>query len=135
MYNIGFAPILGIPIVKVKVAQSCPTLCHPVDYTVHGILQARTLEWGAFPFSRGSSQPRAEPKSPALQADSLPAEPSGRPSLHHIPSGTFGEHTCVYVHHQHGVSRPNNTGHISYRLHQLLHLGKIQLQEAGTIPK
>ena len=43
---------------KVKVAQSCPTLCNPMDYTVHGILQARILEWVAFPFSRGSSQPR-----------------------------------------------------------------------------
>ena len=44
--------------VTVKVAQSCPTLCDPMDYTVHGILQARILEWVAFPFSRGSSQPR-----------------------------------------------------------------------------
>ena len=43
---------------KVKVAQSCPTLCGPMDYTVHGILQARILEWVAFPFPRGSSQPR-----------------------------------------------------------------------------
>ena len=43
---------------KVKVAQSCPTLCNPMDYTVHGILQARILEWVAFPFSRGSSQLR-----------------------------------------------------------------------------
>ena len=43
--------------VKVKVAQWCPTLCHPMDYTVHGILQARTLEWVAFPFSK-SSRPR-----------------------------------------------------------------------------
>ena len=42
---------------KVKVAQLCPTLCDPMDYTVHGILQARILEWVAFPFSRGSSQP------------------------------------------------------------------------------
>ena len=33
-------------------------LCNPIDYTVHGILQARILEWVAFPFSRGSSQPR-----------------------------------------------------------------------------
>ena len=57
--------------VKVKVAQSCLTLCDPMDYTVHGILQAGTLEWVAFPFSRASSQPR----SPALQADSLPAKP------------------------------------------------------------
>ena len=43
---------------KMKVAQSCPTLCDPMDYTVHGILQARILEWVAMPFSRGSSQPR-----------------------------------------------------------------------------
>ena len=42
----------------VKVTQSCPTLWDPMDYTVHGILQARILEWVAFPFSRGSSQPR-----------------------------------------------------------------------------
>ena len=45
-------------LMKVKFAQSCPTLCHPMDYTVHGILQARILEWVAFPVSRGSSQPR-----------------------------------------------------------------------------
>ena len=37
-------------------AQSCLTLCDPMDYTVHGILQARILEWIAFPFSRGSSR-------------------------------------------------------------------------------
>ena len=46
-----------------------------MDYIVHGILQTRILEWVAFPFSRLSSQPR----SPALQADSLPAEPQGKP--------------------------------------------------------
>ena len=44
--------------VKVKVALSYPTLCDSMDYTVHGILQARILEWEAFPFSRASSQPR-----------------------------------------------------------------------------
>ena len=43
---------------NVKVAQSCPTLCNPTDYAIHGILQARILEWVAIPFSRGSSQPR-----------------------------------------------------------------------------
>ena len=43
---------------KVKVAQSCPTLCDPMDYRLHGILQARILEWVAVPFSRESSQPR-----------------------------------------------------------------------------
>ena len=43
---------------EVKVAQLCPTMCDPMAYTVRGILQARILEWVAFPFSRGSSQPR-----------------------------------------------------------------------------
>ena len=43
---------------KVKVTQSCPTLCDPMDYTVHGFLQARILEWVAFPFSRKSFQSR-----------------------------------------------------------------------------
>ena len=41
--------------VKAKVIWSCPTLCNPMDYAVHVILQARILEWVAFPFSRGSS--------------------------------------------------------------------------------
>ena len=41
--------------VKMKVAQSCLTLCNPMDYTVHGIPQARILEWVAFRFARGSS--------------------------------------------------------------------------------
>ena len=42
----------------VKVTPLCPTLCHPMDCTVHGILQARILEWVAIPFSRGSFQAR-----------------------------------------------------------------------------
>ena len=41
-----------------SVTQSCLTTCDPLEYTVPGILQARILEWAAFPFSRGSSQPR-----------------------------------------------------------------------------
>ena len=63
--------------VKVKVGQ-CPSVCNPMDYTVHGILQTRILEWVAFPFSRASSQPGIEPRSPALQADSLTTEPQGK---------------------------------------------------------
>ena len=41
-----------------SVAQSCLTLCNPIDCTIHGILQARILEWVTFPFSRESSQTR-----------------------------------------------------------------------------
>ena len=101
--------------------QLCLILCDPMDYIVHGILQARTLEWVAIPFSRWSSQPRdrtqvscivgefftswatreaqeywsgqlipspadlpdpeIELGSPTLQADSLPTELSGKPSV------------------------------------------------------
>ena len=65
-------------------AQSCPTLCNPMDCSlprfssIHGIFQARLLEWVAISFSRVSSQPRIEPGSPALQADALPSEPPGK---------------------------------------------------------
>ena len=62
------------------VAQSCLTLCDCMDYNhpgsfVHGIFQARILEWVDMPSSKGSSQP----SSPALQTDSLPSEPPGKP--------------------------------------------------------
>ena len=60
--------------VKVKVAQLCPPLC----YTANGI---HFLERVTFLFCMGSSQPRIEPRSPALQADSLSAEPQGSPRI------------------------------------------------------
>ena len=50
-----------------EVAQSCLTLCHPTDYTVHGILQARILELVAFPFYSGSSHTGIKPRSLALR--------------------------------------------------------------------
>ena len=57
-----------------------PTLCNPMDPTiVHGILPARILEWVAFPFSRGSPQPRDQTQAPTLWVDSLPADPQGKP--------------------------------------------------------
>ena len=58
--------------VKVKFTRLCLTLRDPMDYTVHGILQARILECIAYPFSSGYSWPRNWTWSPALQADSLP---------------------------------------------------------------
>ena len=81
---------------KVLVAQTCPTLCDPTDCknrvlprertghrkhpgsSVHGVLQARILEWVAIPFFGGLPNPGPEPRSPALQvkAGSLPAEPA-----------------------------------------------------------
>ena len=66
-----------------KVVQSCPALCDPMDCSllgssVHGLLQARMLEWVAMP-SRGFSDPGIEPRSPSLQADSLLSELAGKP--------------------------------------------------------
>ena len=63
-----------------KVAQSCLTVCDPMDYSLpgssyHEVLQARILEWEAVPFSRDLPNPRIKPRSPALQADFLPSEP------------------------------------------------------------
>ena len=66
---------------KSEVAQSCLTLCNPINYcppSIHGIFQARVLEWVAISFSRGSCQPRDWTRSPALQANTLPSEPPGK---------------------------------------------------------
>ena len=62
----------------VKVAQSCPTLFDPMDYTVHGILQARILDWVAIPFPEDLPSSGIRPRSPALQVGSVPAEPPGK---------------------------------------------------------
>ena len=70
---------------KALVTQLCPAFCNPMDdelpdSSVRGILQAKILGWVAIPFFRGFSQrPGIEPASPALQVDSLPSEPPGKP--------------------------------------------------------
>ena len=67
-------------------AQLCPTLCNLMDYSrsgssVHRILQARILEWSGLPFPSPGDlpDPEIEPRSPVLQADSLPFKPPGKP--------------------------------------------------------
>ena len=72
---------LHIRSLKVKAAQLCPTLFDPMVYTVHGILQSRILEWVAFPLSRRSSQPRDRTQVSCMWADSLTAEPQGKPRI------------------------------------------------------
>ena len=119
----NWATELNWKVCEVKVTQSCLTLCDPMEYIVHGILQARILEWVAFPSSRGSSQTRdwtqvsciagrfftswatreahtgvgslsllqqifptqESQGSPALQADSLPTELWGKPTVCELP--------------------------------------------------
>ena len=79
------SPTLASAALKVwipKSAQLSPTLCDPVECSmlsssVHGILQARILEWVAIPFSRDFPDPGIKPGSLALQGDSLPSEPLG----------------------------------------------------------
>ena len=65
-----------------EVSQSCPTLCYPVDCSplgssVHGIFQARLLDWVAISSPGDLPNPGIEPRSPALQADALTSEPPG----------------------------------------------------------
>ena len=67
-----------------EVTQSCPTLCNPMDCSlpgssVHGIFQARVLEWGAISFSRVSSWTRDQTQVSRI-IDTLPSEPPGKSS-------------------------------------------------------
>ena len=66
---------------KVKGAQLCPTLCDPMVYTVHGILQQDYWSGQPFPSPADLPDPGIKQGSPALQADSLPTELSGKLSL------------------------------------------------------
>ena len=66
------------------VAQLCPTLWNPMNYSlqgspVHGILQARILEWITIPFSRGSSRTRDQTLVSCITGRFLPSEPPGKP--------------------------------------------------------
>ena len=70
--------------VKVLVAQLCPTFCNPMDCSppgssVHGIFQARILEWVAIPFSWGSFQPKDQTEVSRIAGRFLPCEPPGKP--------------------------------------------------------
>ena len=78
---------------KSEVAQSCLTLWDPVDCSppgssVHGIPQARILEWVAISFSKGSSRPRDQTQVSRVEADALTSEPPGKPR---VPSNTNPE--------------------------------------------
>ena len=86
-------------------------------YTVHRIFQARILEWVALFSSRRSSQPRVGPRSPALQADSLPAEPQGKPK--NIGVSSLSLHQWIFP------TQESNWGlsHCRWILYQLSYQG------------
>ena len=75
-----------------------------MDYTVHGILQARTLEWVAFHFSRGSFQTKDQTQVSHIAGRFLPAEPPGKfktilssnilKDLFYLPYEKFNISTC-----------------------------------------
>ena len=84
------------------VAQLCSTLCDPMDCSppgssVHGILQARILEWVTISFSRDLPSPGIEPRSPTLQADALASEPPGKPHASKVMLKTLHARLQYYV--------------------------------------
>ena len=69
--------------VHAKLLQSCPTLCDPMDCSppgssVHGIFQARVMEWAVISFSRGSSRPRGQTRVSSIAGRFIPPGPWGR---------------------------------------------------------
>ena len=81
-----------------SITKSCLTLCESMDCdppgsSVHGISQARILEWAAISLSRGSSWPRDRPRDPALQADCLLSELPGKSNF----TGLETEHRWILV--------------------------------------
>ena len=94
-----------ISTMKVKVVQSCPTLCDPMDYkTVHGILQAKILESVAFPFSRGSSQSRDQTQGSHIAGRCFTIEPQVDPGMLEWVAYPFSS----------GSSQPRNRTRVSY---------------------
>ena len=85
--------------------------------TVHGILQARILEWVAFPFSRGSSQPRDRTQVSHIAGKSLPAEPQGKPKNTGVGSLSLLQRICPT-----GKSNPHLL-HCTWILYQLSYQG------------
>ena len=88
--------------VEVLVTQSCPILCNPIDCSppgssIHGISQARILEWVAVPFSSGSSQPRDRTWASPLQADSLLVWAT-REASHWIEYSFCKKRSCCLTH-------------------------------------
>ena len=104
-----------------------PVDCSPPGSSVHGILQARILEWAAIPFSEDLPNPRIEPKSPALQADSLPTEPPGKPKL------TCGRTETCWPGQEHRVlsDLPRMDSSISLKPQQLI--AALEAPEQGTM--
>ena len=88
-----------------------------MDYSVHGIHQVRILECLAIPFSRYLSNPGIEPRSPALQVDSLPAKPQGKPKNTGV--GSLSLFQQIFLNQELNQGLP----HCSWILNQLSYMG------------
>ena len=92
-----------------SVSQSCPTLCDPMDSNppgtcVHGISQARILEWIAMPYSRGSSWPRDQTQVYCIAGRCITTEPLGKPTAVHIVNFDVLSHSVLsYFLQPHGL--------------------------------
>ena len=108
---------------KVNISQSFWTLCNPMDYTVHGILESEY--WSGLPCSTSGDLPNPgiKPRSPTLQADSLPAEPQGKPKN----TGVGGLSLLQWIFPTQGL----NPGfpHCRQILYQLNHKGSPRILE------
>ena len=116
-----------------ELLQSCPALCDPIDCSlpgssVHGILQAKILEWVAVPSSRGSSNPGIEPRSPALQADCLVSEPPGKPKNTGV--GSLSLLQGIFL------TQESNCGllHCRQILYQLSYQGNLTILDGDSVP-
>ena len=113
---------------KVKVAQLCSTLCDCMGHIVHGILQARILESVAFPFFRGSSQPRDQTQVSCIAGGLLPAESQGKPKNTGV--GSLSLLQWIFP------TQESNWGLLHFRqiLYQLSHKGSPRILEWVAFP-
>ena len=117
------AKIVGVLCQLLRCVWRCDaTDCSPPGSSVPGILQARILEWVAFPFSRGSSQPRDQTQVSCIAGDSLPAELSRKPLW--VPRETLNylrekkvllQSMCLFLQYE-DFHQANFKGPIVYKL-------------------
>ena len=115
-----------------ELLQSYLTFCDPMDCSpsgssVHGILQARILEWVTMPSSKGFSQPRDRTQVSHIAADSLPSEPLGKPKNTGVGSLSLLQRIFP--------TQESNRGLLQYRqiLYQLSYQGSPMTHESNPV--
>ena len=93
--NSAYNPNPSCLTTEVKVAQLFPTVCNTMDYIVHGIPRPEYWNGQPFPSPGGLLNPGIEPESPALQVESLPSEPQGKPGSNKLILPTWASVTAI----------------------------------------